>query len=1079
MQIPSFYSLFQLAILVIGCGCLPQTVFAQVVPDNTLDTQVEQNENISEITGGQTRGNNLFHSFEEFSIPSGGEVFFNNAPDLVNIFSRVTGGNISNINGLIRANGDTNLFLINPNGIIFGENASLDLGGSFLSSTADSIVFAEGEFSAIATDSPPLLTINAPVGLNLGNNPGAIVNRSTAEEGEGIITGLSVAAGNNLSFIGGDILFEGGNASARGGRIELGGLSEAGTVDIAEDDSFSFPDNTPKANVAFSDGAIANVRGANNGNIVINAQNLDLTDNSLLEAGIAANSTLDDARAGNIEIDLTNRLTIDSESIINNIVGLRALGDAGDINIAADSMVISNRGFISAGTRGQGNAGNISIDTTEDIVLEDPTGDSFVSNITSRVEAEAMGDAGDINLNAKNLILTGGGIDVISAGKGNAGDINLTITQDVVIDALGFENGILSIVDFDATGDAGNINISSSDLTLTNGGNISTDTRGMGNAGAIAITAAENISLSNGSKIISDTSGQGNAGNINITAAESIGIDGLNSKVTSLVSPQGIGDGGNLSLTANNLSIANSGFVSASTSGRGDAGNIGVTTNSMVITNKAFISAGTSGQGNAGKIDINTTEDIVLEDPTGDSFVSNITSRVEAEAMGDAGDINLNAKNLILTGGGIDVISAGKGNAGDINLTITQDVVIDALGFENGILSIVDFDATGDAGNINISSSDLTLTNGGNISTDTRGMGNAGAIAITASEDMRLRNGSYIISDTSGQGNAGFVNITANDIVFTGETSTGIPNSVSSRVNPGAEGNGGNIRILADSFTLTDGGQVDVSTLGRGDAGNINIEANFLSLRDRASINAVTQSQITNSNLTNANIVLQIAENITLDSNSLISAQAFDNASGGNINIDAGFIIAIPNSDSDIVADAEQGQGGNIDINVNSLFGIEERPLSGLTNDINASSEFGLSGTVEIDILEVNPSQDALEIPVIPVETDVARLCDLNNNRNGLVVTGRGGLPDNPETNLSGSFTIEDWRITDSVADSSESNERSPETSDKELTLTKPIVEANSWQVNSQGKVVLIAGDRRKKLDFNQVDCERSTTSNQ
>ena len=150
---------------------LPKASFAQVTPDNTVNTQVNQNGNVAEITGGETRGSNLFHSFQDFSVGTGNEVFFNNADRISNIFSRVTGGNISNIDGLIRSNGSASLFLINPAGIIFGQNARLDIGGSFYSSTADSILFEDGEFSATDLENPPILTINAPIGLGFRDNP--------------------------------------------------------------------------------------------------------------------------------------------------------------------------------------------------------------------------------------------------------------------------------------------------------------------------------------------------------------------------------------------------------------------------------------------------------------------------------------------------------------------------------------------------------------------------------------------------------------------------------------------------------------------------------------------------------------------------------------------------------------------------------------------------------------------------------------------------------------------------------------------------------------------------------------------
>ncbi|MGL5808188.1 MAG: filamentous hemagglutinin N-terminal domain-containing protein, partial [Xenococcaceae cyanobacterium] len=241
----------------------PTAARGQISPDGTVETNVEQTGNVTEITGGEQAGSNLFHSFSQFSVPTGNEAFFNNSNDINNIISRVTGGSISNINGLIKANGNANLFLINPAGIIFGENARLDIGGSFLGSTANSLLFNDGtEFSAIQTQTKPLLTVNAPIGLNLRDNPAAIENRSVANN-----VGLQVNTGENIVLVGGDVSLNGGILSAPGGNVALGGIKGAGTIGIDENGSLNFLDRLEKADITTSNRAKIDVTSQSGGSI--------------------------------------------------------------------------------------------------------------------------------------------------------------------------------------------------------------------------------------------------------------------------------------------------------------------------------------------------------------------------------------------------------------------------------------------------------------------------------------------------------------------------------------------------------------------------------------------------------------------------------------------------------------------------------------------------------------------------------------------------------------------------------------------------------------------------------------------
>ena len=260
-------------------------VKAEIIGDQTLpvNTQVINQGNIKLIEQGTQpgQGQNLFHSFQEFSVDLNDIARFNHNADVQNIITRVTGSSVSNINGTIQTlingttnTGNANLFLINPNGIVFGENATLDIGGSFLGSTADSIRFVNGtEFGATANDSNALLTVSVPLGLQFGSNPGDIINRSQASPNGDVNNlslpvGLKVADGKTLALVGGNIVLEGGNLTAREGRVELGSVAGNSFVDLSEvetDFALGYTDVQNFQDITLSQEAAVDASGAGGG----------------------------------------------------------------------------------------------------------------------------------------------------------------------------------------------------------------------------------------------------------------------------------------------------------------------------------------------------------------------------------------------------------------------------------------------------------------------------------------------------------------------------------------------------------------------------------------------------------------------------------------------------------------------------------------------------------------------------------------------------------------------------------------------------------------------------------------------
>ncbi|MEM1395029.1 MAG: filamentous hemagglutinin N-terminal domain-containing protein [Cyanobacteria bacterium P01_H01_bin.150] len=338
---------------------------AQLVEDGTLPTRVQTtdnlNFNIDSINNQNRVGNNLFHSFKEFSIPTGGSAIFNNSTDVVNIINRVTGGNISNIDGLIKASGNANLFLINPAGIVFGKNARLDIGGSFFGSTAESIKFTDDiEFSAIDIKTQPLLSINVPLGLQMGINSAPIkvegtgytnIPSSNSNFTPFIVTnfdGLRVKSGNTLALIGGELSLNGGQVTADSGRVELAGVKE-GFVNInSASKGFVLDYNNVQnfGDIKFDSKALANASGSGSGSIRLQGQNISIKDSSrvfIQSQGLESGEKLEVNAIESIEVVGTNSGNSLGSAFLSETIGV---GDAAKIAISTPNLLISQDGAV-------------------------------------------------------------------------------------------------------------------------------------------------------------------------------------------------------------------------------------------------------------------------------------------------------------------------------------------------------------------------------------------------------------------------------------------------------------------------------------------------------------------------------------------------------------------------------------------------------------------------------------------------------------------------------------------------------------------------------------------------------------
>ena len=1067
-------------------------VWGQIVPDPTANSAVLGNcQSSCDLNGGTVAGQNLFHSFEEFNIAPGASVYFSD-PGVANIFSRVTGNSPSSIRGTLGiSGGDANLFLLNPNGIIFGEGAALDLNGSFFATTADEIQFGDRSFAARPdlSEDLPLLTVD----------PG-ILWFNQSQNGSIVVDGahLEVPARESITLLGkqvGDrpgILIKNSAIELVEGNVTLGAVGSNAEVKINNNLQLQFSPETVKGDIVLRKAAKISVGnlGAFEGNEVrIEARNLAIADSSIIDT-----STTGKGKGADIEINASESVNITGENsggfqqfLINNLSlggnvrfagsGLQTIssgtGNAGDIEISTPDLRLENGAGVISTTENSGASGNVDIVT-----------DSFILNSSSLLSGSStfsLGDVGQIKINTNFLSVEQGGfISSSTLGNGNAGNLTVNATDSIVVRETPagsiIPTGIFTNTIFGA-GQGGNLNLNTSRLMIQDGGQLS--------AASGAITGEGIIPLG----------GQG--GNISIDAAETVEINGA--------SAQGVFSSG----------------ILTDTRGSNPAGNLTINTDNLILRDRGFISASSIGTGMGGEIAINAKDSVELVgqgiDNVQQLFFSGLTGQLNSIFQGvisftlfagKGGNITINTSQLNLSSGAVlATATSGTDDAGNLKITAS-----DRINIIGSAVAAPTFGA-GDAGKIEIDTKNLSITQGGTIASASLGSGNGGDLFISATESLEVLNatsdllfsssvttGSYRGLGSSGdltlntqrlsikdgasiQANHTFLYSSDSDnaaiepetlkdkgkVTINASESLEVSGSASQNSPFGTPTNSyiasttttsapaSDIQITTSNLSLYDSGAISVNSLGNGAAGTLDIVASNVTLENQGQLNGTTSSG------RGGNINLQVDNIVRLENNSAIDTNAIASGDGGNIDLTANFIIASENSSISANA-AAVGDGGNIDLTAKELF---------ITDDskITADADLGIDGTVEINTSIDNEQNNYTELPqkVVRAENTIVQSCgNGNGNQNVFSYTGRGGLPLNPLREFpTNNIVIADLEIPDdAIAEELEA---------EVMSEPEPIVEADRWKINAKGKVELVAANEPIASKFNPANCPFAT----
>ena len=906
-------------------------------------------------TVGQSRGNNLFHSFGQFNIGSSETVTFTSPSTTANIIARVTGG-ASTIDGTIRSMIDgtpnlsgANIFLLNPAGILFGPNAALDLGGSFHASSADYLKFENGEkFYSNRTDIS-VLSVAEPSAFGFLSSSPAPISGDKAF--------LRVSEGKTLSLVGGDITYQGYPLStdptspdfvlyalpmlaAPNGRINLASLASAGEValadlstgsaklgkisltdgvklDVTNQDSSWYPLSSGGTVVIrggemiFRNGGI-DAYGNPGGVIDIKGDSLHLDGFYLFPANFNWNydpAYADISHPGSaIKIDLSGDLLMTHSSSIDT-QNLGA-GKGGDISIKANNIrlgddVLDDRswtgsdlayyGYIAAQTYiGAGDGGNIDITAHNGLTIQN----GFY--VGTRTLADGKG--GNVQVHADTLeIRDKGNLSVEATGTGRGGNLDVTArvatfsaAHDSLVENVSSSSGIDALTAYYS--DGGKITLTADTLNLVDGGVIATALLGDPEINQYATGHGADVEI--------------NAKKIAISGyVNSVYLSGIDARV---VGADAEGTGGNITVITDSLSLSNAGAIRSGlfNNATGNAGNITIDAKTVDIATRGQIYADSfRGTGNSGNISVNATTMNVTganQVPHPADLDSNIffTGLSTTTNAGTGGKITVAlAGNLTTTeGGGIKADTKGTGSGGAIDVSALNV----QLGGAGTAINALSADA-GNAGNIIIKTGQFSLASGSNVTTQTLSSGAGGTVTVTA-DSLNLSDSGQITSSAAGSGKAGTIGVT-----LTGDLTASSSGGISA--DSKAAGAGGSITVDAKNVILKDKGTFDASASGSGNAGDISVKTSGnVWMSSGGAITTSTTGPGTGGNITVVATTLDVA------SASQISSSSSSSGNAGNINVTAGNQIQL--RDSSITSEAVAANGGEISLNARAKINL-------------------------------------------------------------------------------------------------------------------------------------------------------------